>query len=145
MAEATMGARWSGNDMASVSAGRLWTGRVIAALIALFCLFDATMKFVQPKPVADAFVRTGWPLHLSVTLGVLLAASTVLYLIPRTSILGAILLTGYLGGAVATNLRLENPLFSYTLFPVYFGVLVWSSLWLRDPKLQELVPLRHNN
>jgi DoxX-like family len=144
MAEATMGARMVANDLARVSTGRLWTGRAIAGLIALFCLFDAAMKFVQPKPVADAFVRTGWPLHLSVTLGVLLMTSTVLYLIPRTAILGAILLTGYLGGAVATNLRLENPLFSYTLFPVYFGVLVWVSLWLRDPKLQELVPLRSN-
>lgn len=125
-----------------VSPGRLWTGRVIAGLVSLFLLFDATMKFVQPKPVVDAFVQTGWPIAVSSTLGALLLVSTVFYLIPRTAILGAILLTGYLGGAVAANVRLQNPLFSHTLFPVYFGVLVWGSLWLRDPQLQELVPLR---
>ncbi|MFZ0631011.1 MAG: DoxX family protein [Acidobacteriaceae bacterium] len=145
MAEATMGARWTENSAAEVSTGRLWTGRVIAGLAALFFLLDAVMKFVRPKPVADAFVRTGWPIELSVTLGVLLLVSTILYLIPRTAILGAILLTGYLGGAVATNLRLQEPLFSHTLFPVYFGVLVWGALWLREPRLGELVPLRQNS
>jgi hypothetical protein len=130
----------SGADVA-IGSGRLWTGRVITGLIALFMLFDAAMKFVAPKPVADAFARTGWPLHLSITLGVILLTSTILYLIPRTAVLGAILLTGYLGGAVATNLRLENPLFSNTLFPVYFGVLVWATLWLRDPRIGNLIPL----
>ncbi len=132
----------SGNAFPAVSSARLWTGRVITALIALFMLLDAAMKFAKPAPVAAAFVRTGWPLHLSVTLGVILLASTILYLIPRTAVLGALLLTGYLGGAVATNLRLENPLFSNTLFPVYFGVLVWASLWLRDPYIAGLIPLR---
>ena len=107
------------------STARLWTGRAIGGLIAAFMLLDAAMKFMKPAPVAAAFVRTGWPLELSVTLGVLVLGSTVLYVIPRTAILGAILLTGYLGGAVATNLRLENPLFTSTLSPVYFGVLVW--------------------
>jgi hypothetical protein len=102
------------------------------------------MKFAKPAPVADAFVRTGWPLELSVVLGVILLASTVLYLIPRTAVLGAILLTGYLGGAVATNLRLENPLFSHTLFPVYFGILTWGAIWLREGRLGELVPLRRS-
>lgn len=129
-------------EEASLSSGRRWTGFVITGLITLFMLFDAAMKFVKPKPVADAFVRTGWPIDLSVTLGVLLLASTVLYLIPRTAILGAILLTGYLGGAMATNLRLHNPWFSNTLFPVYFGVLVWTALWLRDSRVAALIPLR---
>ena len=127
---------------ADISKSRLWTGRVIAGLIGAFMLLDAAMKFAKPAPVAAAFVRTGWPLELSVTLGVLLLVSTILYVVPRTAILGAILLTGYLGGAVATNLRLENPLFSHTLFPVYFGILVWLALWLRDPRLGELIPLR---
>jgi hypothetical protein len=140
--ETTMGAGMTGNAAAPVSGGRLWTGRVIAGLIALFMAFDAAMKFAKPKPVAVAFVRTGWPLELSATLGAILATCLVLYVIPRTAILGAILLTGYLGGAVATNLRLENPLFSNTLFPVYFGILLWFALWLRDPQLGELVPLR---
>lgn len=142
MAEATMGARWTGENMAEVSQGRLWTGRVIAGLVALFLLFDAAMKFVQPKAVAQAFVQSGWPISVSSTLGALLVMGTILYLIPRTAVLGAIVLTGYLGGAVAANLRLLEPVFSHTLFPVYFGVLVWGSLWLRDPKLQELLPLR---
>jgi hypothetical protein len=129
-------------EAASTSNGRRWTGLIITGLIALFMLFDAAMKFAKPKPVADAFVRTGWPIDLSVTLGVLLLASTVLYLIPRTAILGAILLTGYLGGAVATNLRLHNPWFSNTLFPVYFGILVWAALWLRESRVAALIPLR---
>jgi len=130
------------SERLSVSNGRIWASRIIIGLVALFMLFDAVMKFVAPKPVADAFARTGWPLHLSPVLGWILLVSTLLYLVPRTSILGAILLTGYLGGAVATNLRLENPWFSNTLFPVYFGILVWGALWLRDPHIAGLIPVR---
>lgn len=130
------------SEEVSVSKGRIWAGWIITGLISAFMLLDAAMKLAKPKPVIDAFARTGWPTELSVTLGVILLVSTVLYLIPRTEILGAILLTGYLGGAVATNLRLENPLFSNTLFPVYFGVLVWGALWLRDRTLQKLIPVR---
>lgn len=89
----------------------------------------------------QAFARTGWPTELSACLGVILLTCTVLYVIPRTTVLGAILLTGYLGGAVATNLRLENPLFSNTLFPVYFGVLIWTSILLRNPRVREIFPL----
>lgn len=129
-------------DAARTSKGQLWTGRVISWIIGAFMLFDAAMKFAKPTPVADAFVRTGWPLELSVVLGAILLPSTVLYLIPRTAILGAVLLTAYLGGAVATNLRLEEPVFTHTLFPVYFGLLVWGSLWLRDQHIRELLPLR---
>jgi DoxX-like family len=128
----------------TISRGRLWTSRILPGFIAAFMLLDAVMKFVAPKPVADAFVRTGWPLHLSAVLGAILLVSTLLYLIPRTEVLGAILLTGYLGGAVATNLRLENPLFSNTLFPVYFGILVWGTLWLRDPRIGGLIPRRRD-
>lgn len=140
--ESTMGIGVMSSQAASVSSGRVWTGRVIGGLIAAFMLLDAAVKFVKPPQVADAFVRTGWPLELSVVLGVVLLVSTVLYLIPQTAVLGAILLTGYFGGAVATNLRLENLLFSHTLFPVYFGLLTWFALWLREPRLCELVPLR---
>ena len=131
----------SGADVA-IGSGRLWTGRVITGLIALFMLFDAAMKFVAPKPVADAFARTGWPLHLSITLGVILLTSTILYLIPRTAVLGAILLTGYLGGAIASKVRIEDPLFSSVLFGVYFGLLVWGGLYLRDAQLRALIPWR---
>jgi len=141
--ESTMSAGELGAGMTSaVSSGRLWTGRVIAGLICAFMLLDAAMKFLKPPQVAAAFVRTGWPLELSVPLGAILLASLVLYLIPRTSVLGAILLTAYFGGAVATNLRLENPWLTNTLFPVYFGVLTWLSLWLREPRLNEFIPLR---
>lgn len=129
---------------AGVSKGRKVTGWVVTVLIAAFMLLDAAMKLVKPAPVIQAFVRTGWPVALSVPLGVILLVSTMLYLIPRTEILGAILLTGYLGGAVATNMRLENPLFSHTLFPVYFGVMVWGALWLRDRKVEGLIPLRND-
>lgn len=141
--ESTMGTAALGEGMAlRVSPVRLWTGRVIAWLISAFLLMDVVMKFMKPPQVAAAFVRSGWPLDLSVPLGVILLISLVTYWIPRAELLGAILLTGYLGGAVASNLRLHEPLFSYTLFPVYFGVLVWLSLWLRDPRLNEFIPLR---
>lgn len=94
----------------------------------------------ETAPVIQAFVRSGWPAELSAPLGAILLICTVLYVIPRTSVLGAILLTGYLGGAVATNLRLKNPLFTNTLFPIYFGVLLWASLLLRVPKIVEFFP-----
>ena len=129
---------------ATTSRGRLWTGRVVAGLIVAFMLLDAAMKFVNPPPVRDAFARTGWPVHLAPVLGAILLTSTILFIIPRTAFLGAILLTAYLGGAVATNLRLENPLFTNTLFPVYFGVLLWGSLWLRDSRIAALIPFQKN-
>lgn len=121
--------------------GRISIGWIISTLVTAFALFDATMKFAKPKPVVDAFARTGWPVELSSTVGAILLICTILYMIPKTSVLGAILLTGYLGGAVATNLRLENPLFSYTLFPVYFGVVAWIGLRLRERKLGAVFPL----
>jgi hypothetical protein len=125
-----------------VSPRKLWAGRIVSGLVSAFMLLDAAMKLLRPAPVVEAFVRTGWPVELSVTLGIILLVSTFLYLMPQTAILGAILLTGYLGGAVATNLRLHNPLFSNTLFPVYFGVLLWGALWLREPRLTDMIPLR---
>jgi ABC-type transport system involved in cytochrome c biogenesis permease component len=133
-----------GREAGSISSGRLWTGWVIAGLIGAFMLLDAAMKFVKPPQVAEAFVRTGWPLALSAPLGAILLTSLVLYLIPRTAVLGAILLTGYFGGAVATNMRLLEPVFSHTLFPVYFGLLTWFASWLREPRLGKLIPLRES-
>ena len=103
-------------------------------------LFDAGAEFAKPAQVTDAFARTGWPMRLSSTLGAILLTCTVVYLVPQTSVLGAILLTGYLGGAVATNLQLENPLLTHTLFPVYFGVMSWIGLWVRDPRLGSVFP-----
>lgn len=117
-------------------------GWVVSGLVGAFMLMDAVVKLIQPAPqqVAEAFQRTGWPMDLSVTLGVILLICTVFYLIPRTAVLGAILLTGYLGGAVATNLRLHNPAFN-TLFPLIFGILAWLGVWLRERKVGEVFPL----
>lgn len=135
--EAAMQAQLCEAELSAVPKGRVWTGRVIAALATVFFVFDAAMKFVRPAPVLDAFVRTGWPAELSIPLGAILLTATILYVIPRTAVLGAVLLTGYLGGAVATNMRLNEPVFSHTLFPVYFGVLIWVSLLLRRPWLAQ--------
>src|SRR5579884_1199911 len=117
-------------------------GHVISGLTAAFFGLDSIMKFAKPAPVVDALVHGGWPIALAPVLGAVLLACTVLYAIPRTSVLGAILLTGYLGGAVATNLRVGDPLFGHVLFPTYFGVLIWGALFLRDPRLRALISLR---
>ena len=129
-------------ESTSVSRGRMWASWIITGVVTALLLLDVAVKFAQPAAVLAGFARSGWPIQLSSTLGVILLVCTVLWLIPRTAVLGAILLTGYLGGAVASNLRLESPLFSNTLFPVYFGVLIWGALWLRDARIRELTPLR---
>jgi hypothetical protein len=115
-------------------------GWVVSGLVAAFLLMDAGVKFAKLPAVAEAFQRTGWPMDLAVTLGVILLGCTVLYVIPKTAVLGAILLTAYLGGAVATNLRLHNPAFN-TLFPVVFGILAWVGVWLRERRVGEVFPL----
>ena len=131
----------SNNKTGSVSKSRLWAGRIIGGLPALFLLVDAIMKFVKPAPVVEATVKLGYSETVIIGLGVVLLASTILYLIPKTSILGAILLTGYLGGAVATHVRVGESWFSI-LFPIFFGVLLWAEPWLHDRRLQKLIPLR---
>jgi hypothetical protein len=134
----------SGTATAAGSKAGIWAGRIISTLVVLFLVFDGVIKFIQPAPpsVVAGFALLGLPLRLSVVIASLVSACNLLYAIPRTSILGAILLTGYLGGAVAIQLRVGNPLFSQTLFPVYFGVLVWLGLYLRDARLRALIPLR---
>jgi len=103
---------------------------------------DSIMKLVKPEPVVKATVELGYPESVIMTIGIVLLVCVILYVIPRTSVLGAILLTGYLGGAIATHVRVGNPLFSHILFPVYLAVLVWGGLFLRDPRLRALIPLR---
>jgi hypothetical protein len=125
----------------SVSTGALWTGRVISALPALFLLFDAAMKLVKPAFVVEATAALGYSESVIVPLGVVLLACTILYLIPQTAVLGAILLTGYLGGAVATHVHHGDGPFEI-VFPVLFGVLLWGGLVLRDTRLRALVPWR---
>lgn len=120
----------------------LWIGRIITALPVLFLIFDIIIHLMNIAPVQEAFAQLGWPGHLAVPIGIIELISLVLYLIPRTSVLGAILLTGYLGGAVATNLRVENPIFTHVLFPVYIGILLWLGLFFLDSRVRDLIPLR---
>jgi hypothetical protein len=126
---------------APVSKKALWAGRIISVLPALFLLLDGVMKLAKPAFVVEATVQLGYPENVILGLGMVLIACTVLYLIPRTSILGAILLTGYLGGAVATHVRVGDPIFTIC-FPIVFGVLIWGGLTLRDGRLRTLIPLR---
>jgi DoxX-like protein len=120
----------------------VWTGRVLSGLVVLFLIPDGIIKFIKPAPVVDAFAHLGLPLSLANTIGILLLVCTAIYAFPRTAVLGAILLTGYLGGAVATHLRAGDPLFSHVLFPTYLGVMLWLGLYLRDERLRALIPLR---
>jgi len=125
----------------TVSKGWLWGGRIMSWLPALFLLVDGAMKLVKPAPVVETTVKLGYPESVIIGLGVVLLICTILYLIPRTCVLGAILLTGYLGGAVATHVRVGESWFSI-LFPVFFGMLLWGGLYLREAKLRTLIPLR---
>jgi len=115
-----------------------WSGRVLAGLVILFMIFDGTIHVLKPQPVVDAFAQLGLPLHLSVGIGILELACTALFVIPRTSILGALLLTGYFGGAIATQVRAEAAWFP-SIFPALMGALVWTSLALRDPRVRALI------
>jgi hypothetical protein len=123
------------------SKGKLRTGRIASGVIVLFMLFDGIIKLIKPAPVVESFAQLGYPLSVAIGIGIAALASTVLYAIPRTSVFGAILLTGYLGGAVATHVRVGNPLFSHVLFPVYMGVLIWGGIYLRNERLRDLIPL----
>src|SRR4029077_13775646 len=121
---------------------RLWAGRIVSALVVLFMVFDGVIHLMKIDPVVAAFAQLGYPVSLAVGLGIVELACVVVYVIPRTAVLGAILLTGYLGGAIATQLRVGSPLFSQALFPVYVGVLVWAGLFLRDDRVRTIIPWR---
>jgi len=121
-----------------VSKKMLWAGRIMSAVPLLMLLMSGVMKLLKPAPVVEGFGRLGYPESLALGLGILELACTVVYVIPRTSILGAILLTGYLGGATTTHLRVGDPFFA----PVVLGVLVWGGLFLRDPRVRALIPFR---
>jgi len=122
----------------TVSKTRLWTGRILSVLPALFLLVDGVMKLVKPEVVVKTTLELGYAETVIVPLGIVLLACTILYLIPRTAIVGAILLTGYLGGAVATHVRAGQGLFEIT-FPALFGALLWGGLVLRDEGLSTLI------
>jgi hypothetical protein len=131
-------------ETAPVSKPERWIGRVLSGLVILFLLFDGAIKLVPWPIVTETMDKMGYGSSESLarSLGVITVACTVLYAIPATSVLGAILLTGYLGGAMASHVRIGSPLFSHTLFGLYLGLMVWGGLWLRDRSLRSLIPFR---
>ena len=129
----------SGTKTASM--GSIWTGRILCALTVLFMLFDAYGKLAKITPVLDACARLGIPNSSILSIGVLLLVSTIVYAIPRSAVLGAVLLTGYLGGAVAINMRAGSPTFE-TVFPVLFGVVLWAGVYLRECGLRRVFPIK---
>ena len=134
----------SASQPAPASKKGLWAGRIVSALVVLFLLLDSVLHMIKPAPVAQAFAELGYPLKLAIALGILELVCIAVYVIPRSSVLGAILLTGYLGGAVATQLRVGIPLFGEALFPVYIGVAAWAGLFLRDERLRALIPWKRD-
>jgi len=131
-------------EKAPVSKPALWLGRVLSGLVILFLLFDGAIKLVPWPVVTETMDRIGYGSSetLARSLGIITIVCTVLYAIPPTSILGAILLTGYLGGAMASHLRIGSPLFSHILFGFYLGLMLWGGLWLRDNSLRASIPFR---
>jgi DoxX-like family len=121
---------------AHASKARRWGGRILTGLPVLFLAFDVAIKLAHPQFVTEANVRLGYPDSSVFGLGIVLLTCLVLYLVPRTAILGAVLLTGYLGGAIATHVRIGDPLLSHVLFPIYLAVFLWGGLYLRDGRLR---------
>jgi DoxX-like family len=119
----------------------IWAGRIVSALAIVFLAFDSVIKVLNLPPAVEATTQLGYPTGLVVGLGILELACLAIYAIPRTAVLGAILLTGYLGGAIATQVRAGSPLFS-VVFPVIVGALIWGGLFVRDERLRALIPLR---
>jgi hypothetical protein len=124
------------------SRGALRAGRGLSTIAVLFLTFDSIGKLLEVPPVVAGSLQLGYPASTVFPIGVILLLCVVAYAIPRTSVLGALLLTGYLGGAVATHVRVGNPLFSHTLFPIYVAFFVWGGLVLRDARLRALLPWR---
>jgi hypothetical protein len=133
-----------GTRTGSIAGSRraLWTGRILSTIAILFLLFDSMGKLLEVPPVVAGTAELGYPVATVFPLGVILLLCVVAYAIPGTSVLGAVLLTGYLGGAIATHVRVENPLLSHTLFPVYVALVVWGGLFLREARLRALLPWR---
>ena len=123
---------------APASKKMLWAGRILSTLLGVLLLFSGAMKLAKPAFVLEEFARLGYPERAVLGIGIVEIACTVIYLIPRTSILGAILLTGYLGGAIATHVRIGEPFFGQ----IIIGVVLWLGIWLRDSRLRALIPLR---
>ena len=128
----------SRTQVSNISKKMVWAGRIVSAIPVLMLTFSAVVKLMKPVDVLTEFARLGYPESVIIGIGILELLCTVVYVIPRTSILGAILLTGYLGGATATHVRIGDPF----IYPVIFGVLVWAGLYLRDAQVRSLIPIR---
>jgi hypothetical protein len=128
----------------NISNAARWTGRALSGVVILFLMFDGAMKLLPLQVVTETMDKMGYGAsdNLARSLGLITIVCTALYAVPPTSILGAILLTGYLGGAMASHVRIGSPLFSHTLFGLYLGLMVWGGLWLRDRNLRSLIPFR---
>ncbi len=120
----------------------LWAGRTLSGLAVLFLGFDAAGKLLQPPGFVEGTTSLGYQASVLFPLGIVQLVCLFFYVVPRTAVLGAVLWTGYLGGAIATHVRVGNPLFSHTLFPIYIAALLWGGLWLRDQQLRSILPLR---
>jgi hypothetical protein len=120
----------------------LWAGRVLSGVFVLFMTFDVGIKLIRLPIVEQTMAQLGWPSGYGFTIGVLEAVFLALYLFPRTAVLGAVLFTGLFGGAIATHVRVGDPLVTHVLFGVYLGLFAWGGLWLRDPQLRKLFPVR---
>jgi len=121
------------------SSRSIWVGRVLSGVVALMLTFDAGAKIARLKPVIEGTVQLGYPASTVLPIGLVLLACVIVYLIPRTAPLGAVLLTGYLGGAIATHVRVGNPLFTHILAPIYVAALLWSGLYLRDARVRAAI------
>lgn len=125
-----------------MSARSLWTGRVLSTLAILFLLFDSVIKVLRAQVAVESTVQLGYPETVIFGIGLVELVCLALYAFPPTSVFGAILLTGHLGGAIATHVRVGSPLFSHTIFPIYIALLIWGGLWLRNERLRSLIPIR---
>jgi hypothetical protein len=126
---------------ATSSRKSLWAGRIMGGLAVAFLAMDAAMKLLRLPVAVEGTTQLGYPAGVVFPLGILQLVCLALYLWPRTAVLGAVLWTGYLGGAIATHVRIGNPLFSHVLFPVYVAALLWGSLWLRNPRVRAVLPV----
>lgn len=125
-----------------ISKSRLWLARIMSWLVILFMLFDSIFKLIKPAPVVEGTLELGYSEHHIIVIGMLGLISTILYALPRTSVLGAVFLTGYFGGVIATQIRVDAPLFTHILFAVYLAVFAWGGLWLRDDRVRNLIPIQ---
>ena len=130
------------NESAPTGKGMYWTGVVMSVIPSLMLLMASVMSLSKSAQALQGMAQFGYPENVVTAIGAACLASTVLYIIPRTAVLGAILLTGYLGGAIASHLRIGSPLFSHILFGLYLGLMVWGGLWLRDKSLRASIPFR---